>query len=222
MAKMDFKKISQQIQNYSVAKSHSWEVIIYLPKGAVNKKFMNQKGVERISIACETIDFPSNSFTVAEKKIEQQLNKIPTLAIKNDISITFRLSEDMFEKKFFEEWRTLIQDPVTRRYGYLDDYSTTIDLIQYSTRENNEGKLEKVFATKLYSAYPIDISSIQGDQSLANNYFKQTVTINYQDYDTMDIVEPFGDLNSSKGFIRGIFDNSVNMVESSIKNIFKF
>lgn len=204
----------QLIQTYGVNIPSRFEMRFQLPLGAQsNELFFSMLGDNiarstlRLSLACESTDIPGRLFQSTEHKIYSVDRKMPFGVMMEDVSMTFRCSEDLFERKFIEAWHTLIQDPLTKDMGYYNDYVTDIDIFSYDKRFNTV-----VHAIRLYEAYPFSLFPLVADNA-SSEYQKQTVGFKYKEWKSLGIV----------GEVSTIFEERVNSFpnfESIIRNVF--
>jgi hypothetical protein len=172
-----------QIRKNGIAFQHNWKLLVHLPTSDISKnEFGKYFGgdnftlTERLSLSVETVDFPSTHVSAFDMRVHNLRHKQPYNVSYEDITITFRCSEDMFERKLFEAWIKLIQNPKTRNFNYRNEYEGTFEIIQYSRNGGNV----PVYGMKLVDAYPIDVSIMSGDQGAENSYHRSIVTITYR------------------------------------------
>ena len=72
-----------------------------------------------------------------------------------DLDLTFRIGQDMFERTFFEEWQDRIIDHETHALNYYENYVRDIyiaqlgpdDSVVFKILVNKEGKIEDTFSS---------------------------------------------------------------------------
>ena len=102
-------------------------------------------------------------------------------------SATFYVSEDMFQKKFFDDWMDLTYHKSAGQAHYYDDYSTTMEIYQLKrTLDNKNLNTENdwTYKTTLYGVYPKSVAPMTLDWSSANALQKVSVTFHYTHWDS--------------------------------------
>jgi hypothetical protein len=92
----------------------------------------------------------------------------------NDIEISFIVSEDMSEKKFFDAWMNLINPTASFDFNYRNDYITDFYVFQYDGTQTI-----KTYSIALLDAFPISVNQLDLDWS-NDNYHKLSVTFAYR------------------------------------------
>ena len=134
--------------------------------------------------ACE---LPGRTISTSEYRIYGPIRKVAYASTYTDTSIGFLCSEDLREKRYFEEWQDIIMHHratsgmsakhTKGRYetGYYEDYVRTIEIRQY----NVSGAKQSTHY--LDEAYPIGIAPIAlswGNEEL----IRLQVTFAFHDY----------------------------------------
>jgi hypothetical protein len=193
---VDTSLILEQIKRYGYAPAYNWEFRIGLPPIILNDPSFKRNidddtasASARLILSCEQVDIPGKLIATTEHRIHQLRTKMPYNAIMEDINVTYRCSDDMFERKFFEGWTNLIQNPVSRNYNYHNEYTSTAEIYQYSHYGTSRGSDEKqvVYGIRLYECYPLGFVQLSGDQSAENQYHRQNVIFTYKYWEPIDI-----------------------------------
>jgi len=108
-----------------------------------------------LDILCESISFPGKQIETADNSLYRNPLKIPTGYINDEVSVTFRLTEDFLVKRVFEVWQAGIIDQTTYKARYLDEYVQDFEFIHQDRR--NDAR----YSIKLIDSYPITVGSIE-------------------------------------------------------------
>jgi hypothetical protein len=149
---------------------------------------------ERLNRNCMSTSIPGRS-------IQSQPYKIYGPAIEyayeanytNELSMVFRVGEDMFERDFFEGWMGSIISPLSGDLQYPDNYRTTMRIYQLDRRDN------KVYAVELYNLFCKSV----GEMELSTDSSDQISTINvslaFSEYQTIGKVNFWYDPRRDRG-----------------------
>jgi len=102
-------------------------------------------------------------------------------------SASFYVAEDMFQKKFFDNWMEITYHKSAGQPYYYNDYSTTIEIYQLKHTLDDSlltGDNDWTYKTTLYGAYPKAIAPMTMDWSSANALQKLSVTFHYTHWDS--------------------------------------
>lgn len=126
---------------------------------------------------CENAQLPSRAIMTTEQRIYGFTEKFPDGTSYEDISLTFVVSDDMSEKKLFDDWLKLVHPTDTYNVRFKSDYQTIINITQF----NLAGK--KTYGVQLRKAYPIAVNQLELDWS-AEGYHKLLVVFAYSEWST--------------------------------------
>jgi hypothetical protein len=102
-------------------------------------------------------------------------------------SASFYVSEDMFQKKFFDDWMEITYNKTAGQPYYYNDYSTTIEIYQLKHTLDDSvltGDNDWTYKVKLYNAYPKAVAPLTMDWSSDNALQKLSVTFHYTHWDS--------------------------------------
>jgi hypothetical protein len=138
----------------SLLKSGKFRVYIYTPGLVVDP-------LAGYEFLCESVGFPFYTFNSAEEFYALQHNKTVQSIDYDPITITFVIDTGMLgmnrAMELFINWGNIIRLP-SGLFGYVDDYSSTIDI---NLLDDNLS----VFKTaKLHKAYPVNLDTIEFSQ----------------------------------------------------------
>lgn len=200
----NINEFSSELSKGGIAKTSHFEVYVTGPQdkkpkekgGLINaikskiKTFVKESllGItdRGMTSRIDSVDIPGRFLTTADYKHKNYgpLIKIPYGQIYSDVNITIILSEDMKEKRYFEEWQNAIQGTGYDYTGsglekfnsyYYDDYVGVVEIRQYGS----SGTLQSIH--KLNGAYPIGVGAVSmawGTDDVA----KLPVTFSYRNY----------------------------------------
>ena len=125
-----------------------------------------------LTMRCENAELPGRTIATTSMKIYGVEEKFPYMSSYSDMSLTFIVSDDMKEKKFFDAWLNWINPNSSFNLKYKKDYSVGLRINQYDVRN------EVSYSADLVDAYPIAVNGMDLNWS-ADGYHKLTVTFAY-------------------------------------------
>jgi hypothetical protein len=142
---------------------------------------------------CEASELPSRTFSLVEQKTYGPVQYFPVQNFYEKVNLTFLCSDDMIEKKIFDEWMDQIStsgvaalfgsniNAVQFDFNYKDTYQGQVYIRQYDLT----GKLS--YKSTLFEAFPISVHPLKLDWGAANEVHKLMVTFAYRyAYGTFD------------------------------------
>ena len=140
-------------------------------------------GVARdLQFLCENVALPTKSISAQEKFIHGVGYQMPYRQAFQELSMTFLLTQDMSQKKFFDAWQSNIIDPNTGNIGFYNDYACKILI-----RKHSRGSLD--FSTSgpnapyeitLENAWPSIVAEVQLSHGGGNEIARLPVTMQYK------------------------------------------
>jgi hypothetical protein len=128
-----------------------------------------------LDILCESISFPGKQIETVDYSMYRNPLKIPSGFINDEVSVTFRLTEDFLVKRVFEVWQGGIIDQNSYKARYLEEYVQDIEF----THQDKQDKSR--YSIKLIDCYPITVGSIEKSHETTNTTLKVTVTFAVRD-----------------------------------------
>jgi hypothetical protein len=123
---------------------------------------------------CETAELPSRTFSTLEQKFgSNPVEKYPYQTTYNDLTLTFIVSGDMSEKKFFDNWMNVISPPGNFNFQYRNNYVGDITITQFDLSN------KPVYSVVLHDAYPITVNQLDLDWSNNDSHHKLVVMFAY-------------------------------------------
>lgn len=152
----NINEFSSHLNSKKLAKSSLFDV-------RINRPFSPDTGIERdLTMRCIATDLPGSNINTLDHSYAGPTHKIATGSSFLDQNFSILLSEDMSEKKYFEEWKTKIvgnystgqMSPNMFNIGYYSEYIGSVVITTY--KETGE----KSYSVKLHEAFPIMINSM--------------------------------------------------------------
>jgi hypothetical protein len=158
-----------------LARPSRFDVYIPIPGGLFQYIRMDDQSLSAartLHYRCENAQLPGKTIATTEQKIYGAVEKYPYLTTYNDIDLTFIVSDDMGEKKFFDTWMNFINPTLSNNFRYKSEYATNVLINQYNVTNTN------TYSVQLIEAYPISVNQLDLDWS-NDGYHKLNVTFAY-------------------------------------------
>jgi len=136
-------------------------------------KDLNQS--RSLNILCESITFPGKQIETIDYSMYRNPLKIPSGFINDEVSVTFRLTEDFFVKKVFERWQAGIIDQRTYKARYLEEYVSDIVFDHQDKQDNTK------YSITLRDCYPVTVGAIEKSHETTDAALRMTVTFACRD-----------------------------------------
>ena len=150
-----------------LAKPSRFEVSIPTPLGLPNS------GASKVlRLRCENAELPGRTLATAQQKIYGPEESFPYQSTFNDITLSFIVGDDMYEKKFFDSWLEWINPSLTYNFQYKVNYAIQMTIDQYDL----QNKIS--YSVTLKDAFPTAINAMDLDWS-SDAYHKLTVSFAY-------------------------------------------
>lgn len=131
---------------------------------------------KELTFNCMSVAIPARSVATVERFVYGPSTKIPYVEIFDDLNITFRLSADMVERAFVDDWLDKIGG---EKYGaaYFDEIkgNVTVKVLHLNDQ------LMKTY--NFYDAYPLSVSETTLSQD-SEEISLITVQFAYHHYDS--------------------------------------
>ena len=140
----------------------------------------NRAALERLSKSCEAAAFPGRSVSTQPNRIMGPVREMPYEPLySGDLDLTFRVGQDMFERKFFEFWMDTIVNHDNNKMGYYDEYTRDMFITQLGP---DDGIVYKI---RLSECYPKAINAIDLGFDKTDEYTRQSVSIAFREYEVL-------------------------------------
>lgn len=134
------------------------------------------KTLERIELYATTCQLPARDMSNFEATMYGEARTFATKSVHSGVNATFYLSEDMRERRFFENWQNLIFDPVTKKNSYYNHYVGDIVIKKW---DHGWNKITAIY--KFKEAYPTNVGANELNHNHA--FMELGVTFNYRHYE---------------------------------------
>ena len=131
--------------------------------------------MQSLNLLCESITFPGKQIETLDYSMYRNPLKIPTGYINDDVTITFRLTEDFYVKTIFEKWQQGIINQKTYTLRYLAEYVTDIFL------EHQDKEDKTKYGIILRDAYPVTLGAVAKSQTTTDSILTLDVTFSCRD-----------------------------------------
>lgn len=126
-----------------------------------------------MSILCQAVGMPGIQVATTELPIYGPLMKMPYGLAYQDLTIQFICTNDLAQRRIFEEWRRLVVDPTTNYVNYYDRYVGNT----WIWKINQKGEYE--YGVLVEEVYPVSI--MEQELSYQNNdWLRLTVQLSYR------------------------------------------
>lgn len=200
----EFKDFKSNILSSGVARTNRFDVQIELPSNvassitsgkdtrsnvqelisSIRQLSGRRAGYDRgLNVMCESANLPDLGFITTEQSQNSQIRKMPYGVSHDDLTMTFIVSEDLYEKKILDLWQNLIYNNMSHSFGYYDEYVSTIVI------DKKNGEDEVAYSVKYLECYPMNVQAVELSNASVDEYAKITVTFAYHKWVTDDIEE---------------------------------
>jgi hypothetical protein len=151
-----------------LARPNRFDVNIPVPIGLLPYREIGRT----LSMRCENAELPGRSISTTTMKIYGVEEKFPYQTTYNDTSLTFIVSDDMAEKKFFDAWLNWINPTINYNLKYKADYAVPLTVNQYDVKN------QLSYSVTMLDTFPIAVNQMDLDWS-SDGHHKLTVTFAY-------------------------------------------
>ena len=168
-----YNEFKSQIAKNGVARNNRFAVNISVPL-----QLTEGYDIKQLMLYCTSVNLSGVNISSDAVKLYGESIEVPYDRTFSGATFSFLMSPDLKEKKLFDDWIDLIQNPNNRTFGYMDDFKAEEISIQVLDL-NDEYRYE----VKLYEAFPKTI----GNLNLANDaagVMSLDVSFDYRYYKT--------------------------------------
>jgi len=138
----------------------------------------NQRGkTEALSLFCESCQIPGRDILSTEYRDYGESRQYGIRHQHGDLTVIYYSSEDLREKRFFENWQDLIFNPSSKRHSYYQDYTSRMEIIKY-----NQSWSKEVAEYRFNEVYPTNVG-VQELVSTEGDLLRLTITFKYHNYE---------------------------------------
>lgn len=185
---MDITEMVKSISDRGgILKPHQYSVSLKIPRAMISGGDSQNQITEHLAIRTERVTLPSVNMSVFEypSSSNETFPMIKGKAPHEPINIGIILSEDLREKRWFDNWYNNIHSFKTKYIPrYYDDYAESAELrvqIEASMRKNTEKLNLPIYV--YYGIYPTSIGDIELSYGDNDTYTSFAVTLNWESYD---------------------------------------
>ena len=134
-----------------------------------------------LQFLCENVALPTKSISANEKFIHGVAYQMPYRQAFQELSLTFLLTDDMSQKKFFDQWQNKIISPSTGNMGFHNEYTCTILIRKHGKLSLDFGNGSSTpYEITLIKAWPSIVAEVQLSHGGGNEIARLPVTMQYQ------------------------------------------
>jgi hypothetical protein len=134
----------------------------------------------RLNRNCVNTNIPGRAFQSQPQKIYGAPREfVYELNYANEISMSFRVGQDMFERNFFETWMHAIASPMSGDLEYPTNYRKSMRIFQLNRTDT------KVLGVELYDVFCKNIGDIDLNTEASDQITTLTVSLGYSEYQIM-------------------------------------
>lgn len=115
---------------------------------------MNSNGDRSLQFMCRATEMPGTQFSTEQTEHNGHTFKYATGIERESLNFTFQLSGDFNEKLIMDKWKSIVVNEESRVVGYIEDYSSDIEIIALDASDN------PIYKVVVLDAYPTTINSI--------------------------------------------------------------
>jgi hypothetical protein len=178
--------------------------------GNLFKQSINQNKdvIKKVSMETSTCSFPGMVLeTMEDTNIYGPTRKITSGQTFAEIQTTVRMSSDMRERNFFDDWQRIAANRQDFSVGYYDDYVGTMQIFQLDKEDRRRHGVEIV------EAYPSTVGELALDYGNMNALMLLPVTWSYRYWKNLT-----DEAELPKSLTERIGEVFVNTVERNIRS----
>jgi hypothetical protein len=139
---------------------------------------------DRLNRNCQTISLPGRAFQTQPLKIYGPPKEfIYETNYQNELQMTLRIGEDMFERDFFERWMNKAMSYTSSDLTYPDEYMTSMRIYQLDRTDN------KLYCCELYNVFCKSVSDIELSADATDQVETVNITLGYSEYNVTGYVQ---------------------------------
>lgn len=189
------EKLKSEIGKRGLANPNRFQAYISIPGFVIDK--IRDFDMRSLNVLCESVNFPGKQIESLDYSMYRNNLKIPSGYINDEVSMTFRLTEDFFVKRVFDVWQAGIVRPKNYKARYYNDYVKDI-VVAHEDKNDKEQ-----YSIKIINAYPITVGAIEKSNESTDSALRLTVTFACRDVEDLKIKNTF---NAFDGINPNIFN----------------
>jgi hypothetical protein len=168
-----------QVKSGGLARTNRYAVLFTPPAG------VSSASLQKIMLFCDQVQLPGANFSTVQNRTFGEFREVPYEKIYDNINMSFYVDTDMKVKELFDNWQTIISNPLTRTYNYYNNYITNMVIEVQDLNDKTR------YSVTLWECYPKTIGSIQLDYN-SKDVMKISVGMQYK-YWTAEPISPLAD-----------------------------
>ena len=133
--------------------------------------------LDNLNLFCHRASLPEINTQNFNWKEYGEVRKLGHTNTFGDATCTYYCSEDLRERKFFEEWNSLVYNHKNKTYGYYRDYTSRIEFIKYDASWNKQTAIYR-----FNEAYPSTIGTQEVNYD-AVDLLRLDIAFKYRNYE---------------------------------------
>lgn len=130
-----------------------------------------------LALRCDSITVPGRALSTAPFRIYGPARNMPYEQIySGELTMSVILSEDLRERKFFEEWMGGVSSIYNYKMGFYNDYTTIVDVDVINRQDQG------LYTFTLEEVYPKAIGDLQMGYDKDNEFMRQDITLSFRKY----------------------------------------
>jgi hypothetical protein len=151
----------------------------YLEFAGVDKNFN-----ERLSRNCISVNMPGKGLATQPLKIYGPPKEYPYETLfNNEVTMSFRVGQDYFERNFFEMWLDQAMSPRSHDVKYSDSYKTSIKIYALDTFDS------KIYCSELQDCFCKSVGDISFSQDQTDAITTVDATISFSEYFVLGTID---------------------------------
>jgi len=153
---------------------NTFEVIVTGPESLE----VENESLRRISANCRISGLPGRTFETKPHDQGGQIERMFAHSVQfNEMTLTFNLSQDQVEKRFFDAWQDIIIKPDGQLLAYYEEYAS--GTVQINVLDKND----KVYGQyELVDAWPRSVTDVELSMDSNDQIAQLSVAMNFHHY----------------------------------------
>ena len=128
----------------------------------------------------ENVAIPTKSIAASDKLIYGLNYQMPYRKTFAEVAMNFYCTNNMDEKKFFDQWQRKIVDPLTGDLKFHENYVCDVQIIKYTRDATDQFPGDSAYSITLLDAWPSIVAEIQLSHGSGSEVARLPVTFQYR------------------------------------------
>lgn len=168
-----YQEFKSKIAQEGVARNNRFNVIIPIPSSLASPYESYS-----LSLFCNSVSIAGVNIASEPVKLFGENIEVPYDRNFSGATFTFLVASDLLERKIFDDWFNLIQNPTSRVFSYMDEFKAKEVIVEVLDLDDNPK-----YQIVLYDAFPKNIGALTLS-SENNSVMSFDVTMDYRYYTT--------------------------------------